>query len=265
MEVQEAISEDDDDPEELESRPPIVTVMGHVDHGKTKLLDYVRSANVVAGEAGGITQHIGAYQVNKNGKNITFLDTPGHEAFTAMRARGAQVTDIVILIIAADDQIMPQTDEALDHAKAAGVKIIIAINKIDKPGANAEKIRQQLSERNILVEDWGGEYQCVEISAKTGHGIDELLEKVLLEAEMLDLKANSEKMAKGTVIEAQLDKGKGNMATVLIQNGTLKIGDPFLAGKHAGRVRALYNDNFDIIKSAGPAAPVQILFSGDGR
>jgi translation initiation factor IF-2 len=247
------------DIEDDESRPPIITIMGHVDHGKTSLLDYIQKSNVVSGESGGITQHIGAYQVNKNGKSITFLDTPGHEAFTAMRARGAQVTDIVILIIAADDQIMPQTDEALDHAKAAGVKIIIAINKIDKPGSNPEKIRQQLSERNILVEDWGGEVQCAEISAKTGQGIDELLEKVLLEAEMLDLNANSKKMAKGTVIEAQLDKGKGNIATVLIQNGTLKIGDPFLAGKHAGRVRALYNDKSQIIKIAGPATPVQIL------
>ncbi len=258
-EVIEEFVDAEADIEDTESRPPIITIMGHVDHGKTSLLDYIQKSNVVGGESGGITQHIGAYQVIKNGKSITFLDTPGHEAFTAMRARGAQVTDIVILIIAADDQIMPQTVEALDHAKAAGVKIIIAINKIDKPGSNPEKIRQQLSERNILVEDWGGDVQCAEISAKTGKGIDELLEKIVLESEMLDLKANSEKMAKGTVIEAQLDKGKGNMATVLIQNGTLKIGDPFLAGKHAGRVRALYNDNFDIIKSAGPATPVQIL------
>jgi len=258
-EVIDEVIDAEADIEDTESRPAIITIMGHVDHGKTSLLDYIRKTNVVGGESGGITQHIGAYQVNKNGKSITFLDTPGHEAFTAMRARGAQVTDIVILIIAADDQIMPQTVEALDHAKAAGVKIIIAINKIDKPGANAEKIRQQLSERNILVEDWGGEVQCAEISAKTGNGIDELLEKVLLEAEMLDLKANSEKMAKGTVIEAQLDKGKGNMATVLIQNGTLKVGDPFLAGKYAGRVRALYDDKFKKIKNAGPASPVQIL------
>jgi translation initiation factor IF-2 len=242
-----------------EPRSPIITIMGHVDHGKTSLLDYIRKTNVVEGESGGITQHIGAYQVNKNGKSITFLDTPGHEAFTAMRARGAQVTDIVILIIAADDQIMPQTDEALDHAKAAGVKIIIAINKIDKPGSDPKKIRQQLAERNILVEDWGGQVQIAEISAKTGVGIDELLEKVVLEAELLDLKANSKKMAKGTVIEAQVDKGKGNVATVLIQNGTIKIGDPFLAGKYAGRVRALYNDKNQIIKSAGPSTPVQIL------
>lgn len=249
----------DQDLEDNESRSPIITIMGHVDHGKTSLLDYIRKSNVVSGESGGITQHIGAYQVNKNGKSITFLDTPGHEAFTAMRARGAQVTDIVILIIAADDQVMPQTDEALDHAKAAGVKIIIAINKIDKPGSDPKKIRQQLAERNILVEDWGGEVQVAEISAKSGQGIDELLEKVLLEAELLDLKANSKKKARGTVVEAQLDKGKGNVATVLIQNGTIKVGDPFLAGKHAGRVRALYNDKNKLIKLAGPSTPVQIL------
>ncbi len=253
------IIDNDQGLEDDESRSPIITIMGHVDHGKTSLLDYIQKSNIVSGESGGITQHIGAYQVYKNGKSITFLDTPGHEAFTAMRARGAQVTDIVILIIAADDQVMPQTDEALDHAKAAGVKIIIAINKIDKPGSDPKKIRQQLSERNILVEDWGGEVQIAEISAKTGEGINELLEKVLLEAEMLDLKANTKKMAKGTIIEAQLDKGKGNVATVLIQNGTIKIGDPFLAGKYAGRVRALYDDKNKIIKSAGPSTPVQIL------
>ncbi len=245
--------------EDNETRSPIITIMGHVDHGKTSLLDFIQHSNVVDGESGGITQHIGAYNVRKNGKQITFLDTPGHEAFTAMRARGAQVTDIVILIIAADDQVMPQTDEALDHAKAAGVKIIIAINKIDKPGANAEKIRQQLSERDVLVEDWGGTVQCSEISAKTGEGIDELLEKILLESEMLDLKANREKKARGTVLEAQLDKGKGSIATVLIQNGMIKVGDPFIAGQYAGRVRALYDDKYKKIKSAGPSTPVQIL------
>ena len=253
------VIDSDQNLEDDEPRSPIITIMGHVDHGKTSLLDFIRKTNVVGGESGGITQHIGAYQVFRNGKSITFLDTPGHEAFTAMRARGAQVTDIVILIIAADDQVMPQTDEALDHAKAAGVKIIIAINKIDKPGSDPKRIRQQLAERNILVEDWGGQVQIAEISAKTGIGIDELLEKVILEAELLDLKANSKKMAKGTVIEAQVDKGKGNVATVLIENGTIKIGDPFLAGKYAGRVRALYNDKNQIIKSGGPSTPVQIL------
>lgn len=253
------VAEEDEELEDDESRSPIITIMGHVDHGKTSLLDFIRKTNVVGGESGGITQHIGAYEVEKDGKRITFLDTPGHEAFTAMRARGAQVTDIVILLIAADDQVMPQTDEALDHAKAAGVKIIIAINKIDKPGANSEKIKQQLSERNVLVEDWGGTVQCAEISAKKGQGIDELLEKVLLEAELLDLKANSKKKAKGTVLEAQLDKGKGNVATVLIQNGSLKVSDPFIAGKYAGRVRALYNDKGQKIQSAGPSKPVQIL------
>jgi len=251
--------ESEEELEDIEPRSPIITIMGHVDHGKTSLLDFIRKSNIVEGESGGITQHIGAYQVQKDGKNITFLDTPGHEAFTAMRARGAQVTDIVILIIAADDQIMPQTDEALDHAKAAGVKIIIAINKIDKAGANSERIRQQLAERNVLVEDWGGTVQCAEISAKTGQGIDELLEKVLLESEMLDLKANNNKKAKGTVLEAQLDRGKGNVATVLIQNGTIYIGDPFIAGQYAGRVRALYNDKNEKIESAGPSTPVQVL------
>ena len=245
--------------EDSENRSPIVTIMGHVDHGKTSLLDYIRKTNVVEGESGGITQHIGAYEVERNHNKITFLDTPGHEAFTAMRARGAQVTDIVILIIAADDSVKPQTDEAIDHARAAGVNMIIAINKIDKPEANAERIKQQLSERNILVEDWGGKIQCAEISAKTGVGIDELLEKILLEADLLDLKANKLKKARGTVIESRLDRGKGVISTVLVQNGTLKIGDPFLAGQYSGKVRALFNDSLSPIKSAGPSQPVQVL------
>jgi translation initiation factor IF-2 len=255
----EEIEEEDADIEDNEIRSPIVTIMGHVDHGKTSLLDYIRKSNVVEGESGGITQHIGAYEVEKNGNKITFLDTPGHEAFTAMRARGAQVTDIVILIIAADDEVKPQTDEAIDHSRAAGVKMIIAINKTDKPEANAERVKQQLSERNILVEDWGGEVQCAEISAKTGAGIDELLEKVLLEADLLDLKANREKKAKGTVIESRLDKGKGVISSVLVQNGTLGIGDPFIAGQYSGKVRALMDDNLKRVKSAGPSQPVQVL------
>lgn len=245
--------------DDTESRAPIITIMGHVDHGKTSLLDYIRKTNVVKGESGGITQHIGAYEVVKGDKHITFLDTPGHEAFTAMRARGAQVTDIVILVVAADDDVKPQTDEAIDHARAAGVKMIIAINKIDKPEANTEKIKKQLAERNILVEDWGGTFQCAEVSAKTGDGVDELLEKVLLEAEMLDLKANNEKKAAGTIIESKLDKGKGIIATVLVQNGTLKIGDHFLAGQYSGKVRALLDENFNKLKKAGPSQPVQVL------
>ena len=256
------LEEEESDIEDNESRPPIITIMGHVDHGKTSLLDFIRKSNIVAGESGGITQHIGAYSVEKNGKTITFLDTPGHEAFTAMRARGAQVTDIVILVVAADDNVKPQTIEAIDHAKAAGVKLIVAINKIDRPEANSERIKQQLSERNILVEDWGGEYQCTEISAKTGAGIDELLEKVLLESEMLDLKANSKKKATGTVIESLLDKGKGVIATVLVQNGTLKIGDNFIAGQYSGKVRALLNEKDKKIKTAAPSQPVQILGFG---
>jgi len=255
----EEIEEEDTDVEDAESRSPIVTIMGHVDHGKTSLLDFIRKSNVVEGESGGITQHIGAYEVEKNGNKITFLDTPGHEAFTAMRARGAQVTDIVILIIAADDEVKPQTDEAIDHSRAAGVKMIIAINKIDKPEANPERVKQQLSERNILVEDWGGEVQCAEISAKTGAGIDDLLEKVLLEADLLDLKANKSKKAKGTVIESRLDKGKGVISSVLVQNGTLRIGDPFIAGRFSGKVRALLDDSSKRIKSAGPSQPVQVL------
>ncbi|NOX89647.1 MAG: translation initiation factor IF-2 [Calditrichaeota bacterium] len=257
--VSEEEEEEEMDDENLVPRAPIVTIMGHVDHGKTSLLDYLRKSNIVGGEAGGITQHIGAYEVVIDGKSITFLDTPGHEAFTAMRARGAQVTDIVILVIAADDAVMPQTDEAIDHAKAAGVHMVIAINKIDKPGANPERIKQQLAERNILVEDWGGTYQCAEISAKTGQGIPELLEKVLLEAEMLDLKANPTRRAVGVVIEAKLDKGKGPIATVLIQDGTLRVGDHFVAGHHYGRVRALLNERGEKIESLGPSKPAVVL------
>ncbi len=252
--------EEEDRPEDLLPRPPVVTIMGHVDHGKTSLLDYIRHANVVAGESGGITQHIGAYEVEmEDGRSITFLDTPGHEAFTAMRARGAQVTDIVVLVIAADDRIMPQTEEAIDHAKAAGVSLVIAINKVDKPNANPEAIRKQLADRNILVEDWGGQYQAVEVSAKTGKNIPELLEKILLEAELLDLKANPNKRASGVVLEAQLDKGKGPVATVLVQQGTLKIGENFVIGQYSGRVRAMLNERGQRIKSAGPSEPAQIL------
>jgi translation initiation factor IF-2 len=255
----EEIEDQDAEMPDDQPRSPIVTIMGHVDHGKTSLLDFIRKSNIVEGESGGITQHIGAYEVEQNGRKITFLDTPGHEAFTAMRARGAQVTDIVILIIAADDEVKPQTDEAIDHSKAAGVKMIIAINKIDKPEANPERIKQQLAERNILVEDWGGKVQCAEISAKTGQGVDDLLEKVSLEADLLDLKANDQKKAIGTVIESRLDKGKGVVATVLVQNGTLHIGDPFIAGQYSGKVRALLNDFLLQIKSAGPSQPVQVL------
>ncbi|MDO4736469.1 MAG: translation initiation factor IF-2 N-terminal domain-containing protein, partial [Bacteroidia bacterium] len=230
-EIQESLKDDTEDtPENMEERPPIVTVMGHVDHGKTSLLDYIRKANVIAGEAGGITQHIGAYNVSlPNGRRITFLDTPGHEAFTAMRARGAKITDLAIIIIAADDTIMPQTVEAINHAQAAGCPMIFAINKIDKPGANPDKIREQLSQMNILVEDWGGKFQCQEISAKQGIGIEDLLEKVLLEADLLELKANPNKKAVGTVIESALDKGRGYVATILVQSGTLKISDVMLS------------------------------------
>ncbi len=241
-------------------RPPVVTIMGHVDHGKTSLLDFIRSTNVVAGESGGITQHIGAYKVNVNdGKEITFLDTPGHEAFTAMRARGAKVTDIVVLIVAADDAVMPQTVEAINHAQAANVPIIVAINKIDKPNSNIERIKQQLSEKNILVEEWGGKYQYVEISAKLGNNIDLLLEKILLEAELLDLKANPNRQARGTIIESQLDKGKGITATVLVQKGTLRIGDPFIAGVVHGRVRAMFDERGKKVPEAGPSTPVLVL------
>ncbi len=255
------VLEDKPDPEEsLKPRPPVVTIMGHVDHGKTSLLDYIRNANVVAGEAGGITQHIGAYQVElPEGKLITFLDTPGHEAFTAMRARGAQLTDIVILVVAADDAVMPQTVEALNHAQAANVPIIVAINKIDKPGANPDKIKQQLADRNLLVEDWGGKYQCVELSAKTGKNIDLLLEKILLEAEILDLKANPDRPARGAVVEAELDKGRGVVATILVQKGTLRIGDPFVAGIYHGRVRAMFDERGNKVKEAPPSTPVQVL------
>ncbi|MCD4731433.1 MAG: translation initiation factor IF-2, partial [Bacteroidales bacterium] len=260
--VQETIVEVEkkDNPEDLVSRGPIVTVMGHVDHGKTKLLDHIRSANVVEGEAGGITQHIGAYEVNlKKDKKITFLDTPGHEAFTAMRARGAKVTDIVIIVVAADDSVMPQTKEAINHARAAGVPIVFAINKIDKPTANPEKIKEELSKMNILVEDWGGKFQSQEISAKQGINIDELLEKVLLEAEMLDLKANPEKLAYGTVVESSLDKGRGYVAKLLVQDGTLNAGDIVIAGSTVGRVKAIYNEHNKKITSAGPATPVLLL------
>jgi len=258
--VQVAIEEEVDKPEELEYRSPIVTVMGHVDHGKTSLLDYIRKANVIAGEAGGITQHIGAYSVQlDNGKRIAFLDTPGHEAFTAMRARGAQVTDIVIVVVAADDNVMPQTKEAINHAQAAGVPIIIAINKIDKPGANPDKIREELAQMNILVEEWGGKYQCQEISAKKGTNIDHLLEKVLLEAEILDLKANPNKNAVGAVIESSLDKGRGYITTVLVQSGKIKVGDIVLAGCYSGRVKALFNERGVNIKDAGPSTPALLL------
>lgn len=255
------VLEDKPDPEEsLKFRPPVVTIMGHVDHGKTSLLDYIRNTNVVAGEAGGITQHIGAYQVTlQDGKLITFLDTPGHEAFTAMRARGAQLTDIVILVVAADDAVMPQTIEALNHAQAANVPIIVAINKIDKPGANPDKIKQQLADRNLLVEDWGGKYQSVELSAKTGKNVDLLLEKILLEAELLDLKANPDRPARGAVVEAELDKGRGVVATVLVQKGTLRIGDPFVAGIYHGRVRAMFDERGNKVKEAPPSTPVQVL------
>lgn len=258
--AQEKIEEAEDLPEDLIPRSPIVTVMGHVDHGKTSLLDYVRKANVIAGEAGGITQHIGAYALElENSKKITFLDTPGHEAFTAMRARGAKVTDIAIIVIAADDSVMPQTKEAIAHAQAAGVPMVFAINKVDKPDARPEKIREDLANMNILVEDWGGKYQCQEISAKKGLGINELLEKVLLEAEMLELTANPKKLAKGTIIEATLDKGKGYVATILVSAGTLNIGDIMLAGCFSGRVKAMYNERGQQVTSAGPSTPVTIL------
>ena len=259
-EVSEAIAPEEDKEEDLQSRPPIVTVMGHVDHGKTSLLDYIRKANVIAGEAGGITQHIGAYNVKlPDGRRITFLDTPGHEAFTAMRARGAKVTDIAIIIVAADDDVMPQTVEAINHASAAGVPMVFAINKIDKPTANPDKIKEQLSAMNYLVEDWGGKYQSQDISAKKGLGVEELMEKVLLEAEMLDLKANPDRLAVGSVIESSLDKGRGYIATVLVQNGTLKVGDVILAGTHYGKIKAMFNERNQRVKEAGPATPVMIL------
>ncbi|MCI1640301.1 MAG: translation initiation factor IF-2, partial [Bacteroidales bacterium] len=257
---QEAGSENEDNAANLVSRPPVITVMGHVDHGKTSLLDYIRKSNVIAGEAGGITQHIGAYNVVlSNGRRITFLDTPGHEAFTAMRARGAQLTDLAIIIIAADDAVMPQTIEAINHAQAAGVPMVFAINKIDKPGAQPEKILQQLSQMNILVEDWGGKYQCQEISAKKGLNVDKLLEKVLLETDLLDLKANPKKPGMGTVIESSLDKGRGYLATVLVQDGTVRIGDMLLSGCCCGRIKAMFNERGQKVKEAGPSTPVSIL------
>ena len=259
-EVSQAITEEEDAEEDLQPRAPIVTVMGHVDHGKTSLLDYIRKANVIAGEAGGITQHIGAYNVKlEDGRHITFLDTPGHEAFTAMRARGAKVTDIVIIIVAADDNVMPQTKEAINHAMAAGVPIVFAINKIDKPAANPDKIKEELAAMNFLVEEWGGKYQSQDISAKKGLGVEDLLEKVLLEAEMLELKANPDRKATGSIIESSLDKGRGYVATVLVSNGTLRVGDIVLAGTSYGKVKAMFNERNQRIKEAGPAEPVLIL------
>ena len=257
--IQEAIADEEDKEEDLVPRPPIVTVMGHVDHGKTSLLDNIRKTNVIEGEAGGITQHIGAYSVELNGQKITFLDTPGHEAFTAMRARGAAVTDVAIIIVAADDNVMPQTVEAINHAQAAGVPMVFAINKIDKPQANPDHIKEQLSQMNYLVESWGGKYQDQEVSAKKGINLDKLLEKVLLEAEMLDLKANPNKKAVGTVIESTLDKGRGYVSTVLVQNGTLHVGDVVLSGTYTGRVKAMFNENGKKVTEAGPSTPVQVL------
>ncbi len=256
----DSIIEEEDAPEDLEPRVPVVTIMGHVDHGKTSLLDYIRKANVVAGEAGGITQHIGAYKVTTNsGKQVTFLDTPGHEAFTAMRARGAKVADIAIIVIAADDAVMPQTKEAINHAQAAGVPLVFAFTKIDKPGANSDRVKEQLSAMNILVEDWGGKFQSQEISSKSGLNVDLLLDKVLLEAELLELQANPNKRATGTVIEATLDKGRGIVTTVLVQAGTLRVGDPILAGSYSGKVKALFNERGQKVEEAGPSVPVQVL------
>lgn len=263
VEENDEIEEIVDAPEDLEPRAPIVTVMGHVDHGKTSLLDYIRNANVASGEAGGITQHIGAYEVKvgdgKEGKRITFLDTPGHEAFTAMRARGAKATDVAVIIIAADDSIMPQTREAISHAQAAGVPIVFAINKVDKPGANPDRIKQELSSMNLLIEEWGGKYQSQDISAKTGQGIPDLLEKIVLESEVLELKANPNRDAVGTVIEASLDKGRGYVTKILVQNGTLEIGDPVVAGEHSGKVKAMFNERGKRVKKAGPSKPVLVL------
>ena len=250
---------EEDKEEDLVKRPPVVTVMGHVDHGKTSLLDAIRKTNVTSSEAGGITQHIGASEVMVNGEKVVFLDTPGHEAFTSMRARGAQVTDMAILVVAADDGIMPQTIEAINHAQAAGVPMVFAINKIDKPGANPEKIREQLSNMNILVEDWGGKFQCQEISAKKGINVDLLLEKVLLEAEMLDLKANPDRRASGAVIESSLDKGRGYLATVLVQNGTMRVGDMMLSGCYTGKIKAMFNERGQKVEEAGPSTPVSVL------
>ena len=257
--VTAAVVEDSQSPENMLERPPIVTVMGHVDHGKTSLLDYIRSADVTSSEAGGITQHIGAYSVNHNDKQITFLDTPGHEAFTAMRARGAQVTDVSIIIIAADDRVMPQTKEAINHSQAAGVPMVFALNKCDRPTANPDKIKEELSAMNILVEDWGGKYQCQEISAKDGTGINELLEKVLLESELLELKADPDTNAKGTVIEASLDKGRGYVTTLLVQYGTMKVGDTLIAGTEFGKIKAMHDESGKLVESAGPSRPVSVL------
>jgi translation initiation factor IF-2 len=258
--IDEAIEELEDKEEDLKTRAPIVTVMGHVDHGKTSLLDYIRKENVIAGESGGITQHIGAYSVQlSGGQKITFLDTPGHEAFTAMRARGAQVTDLAIIVIAADDDIMPQTKEAISHAQAASVPIVFAINKIDKPNSNPDKIKESLSNMNLLVEDWGGKIQSHDISALKGDGVNELLEKVLLEAEILELKANPNKDAVGSVVEAFLDKGRGYVSTILVQAGTLKVGDFVLAGKTSGKVKAMHDERGNEIKEAGPSTPISIL------
>tara|TARA_B100001094_G_scaffold320256_1_gene366207 strand:+ start:2419 stop:4971 length:2553 start_codon:yes stop_codon:yes gene_type:complete len=257
--VTASVVQDSQNPENMQDRPPIVTVMGHVDHGKTSLLDYIRSADVTSGEAGGITQHIGAYSVKHNNKLITFLDTPGHEAFTAMRARGAQVTDVSIIIIAADDRVMPQTKEAINHSQAAGVPMVFALNKCDMPTANPDKIKEELSSMNILVEDWGGKYQCQEISAKDGNGIDELLEKVLLESELLELKADPDTDAKGTVIEASLDKGRGYVTTLLVQYGTMKVGDTLIAGKEFGKIKAMHDESGKPVESAGPSRPVSVL------
>ncbi|MFQ5676132.1 MAG: translation initiation factor IF-2, partial [bacterium] len=258
-EIVDKYAETEADEEAAISRPPVVTIMGHVDHGKTSLLDYIRKSNVMGGEAGGITQHIGAYEVSVNDKSVTFLDTPGHEAFTAMRARGAQLTDLVVLIVAADDGVQPQTVEAINHALAAGVPIVVAINKIDKPNANPDLVRQQLSENNILVEEWGGKYQSAEISAKSGEGVDKLLELILLEAEVLELKANPNRTARGIIIESKLDKGKGPVGTVLVQTGTLKVGDLFIAGQYSGKVRAMFNERKRKVTKAPPSTPVQVV------
>ena len=259
-EVQEAIDDEEDKDEDLLLRSPIVTIMGHVDHGKTSLLDYIRKENVIAGEAGGITQHIGAYEVTlSDERKITFIDTPGHEAFTAMRARGAQVTDLAIIVIAVDDNVMPQTKEAISHAQAAEVPIVFAFNKIDKPNTNSDSLKEQLSAMNLLVEEWGGKYQSQDISAKTGLGIDDLLDKVILESDILELKANPTRKAQGTIIEASLDKGKGYVATILVQNGTLKKGDFILAGRYTGKVKAMFDERGKSVLEAGPSKPVTIL------
>jgi translation initiation factor IF-2 len=257
----DAIEVREDDPDELEKRAPVVTVMGHVDHGKTSLLDYIRSANVVAGEEGGITQHIGAHQVNLSDQegSITFLDTPGHEAFTAMRARGAKATDIVILVVAADDSVMPQTIEAINHSQAADVPLVVAINKMDKPEADAQRVKAELAEHNVLVEEYGGNVQSAEVSAETGEGIDDLLEKVILQSELLELKANPDREADGVIIESRLEKGRGNVVTVLVQNGTLEVGDPFVAGMYSGRVRAMFDERDNRIEKVGPSQPALIL------